>query len=474
MTLPSNSNGRSHDPGVLTRNARELRRELRTIVLMILLAVVGLGLGGYLVAHQRIQWPSWIPVVGKHDFVLNAQVSAVSGVLPGQGQAVTVSGVTVGQISGVSLKDGVPVVSMNIDPQYAGRIYPNATVLLRPKTGLQDMVAELDPGSPSGRGGRAPLHSGATLTTANTLPTVNFDEILAQLDSDTRAELMDLISNGGQALSGQGGKEFANVLRDFDPLSRDVERASHLVSLRTTELRTLMGNLAKIATELGDNENQLYSFVQGNEGVWHAFAQQDQSLQQTIKLLPPALKSTSTALTKATTLGNTMETAFSQLLPSARALAPTLSELQPFFKQTTPVLRNQIRPFSIKAQPTAKLLAPATEKLAKSTPGLTTLARELDNIVNELAYKPKNGQSYLFYLPWDNHDTNSVLSAQDGTGPLRQAMLLFSCGTLNLVNNTYVKNPSQNPTLLTLIELLDLPSFNSVCKLTRDGTAVPK
>lgn len=471
MSLRSNSNGQDRDPGVLARNARELRRELRTIVLMGLLAVVGLGLGAYLVAHQRIQWPSWMPVVGKHYFVLNAQVSAVSGVLPGQGQAVTVSGVTVGQISGVSLKNGVPVVSMNIEPRYTSRIYANATVLLRPKTGLQDMVAELDPGSPSG-GPR--LHSGATLRTANTLPTINFDEILAQLDSDTRAELMELISNGGQALSGQGGKEFANVLRDFDPLSRDVEKASHLVSLRNARLRTLMGNLAKIATELGDNENQLYTFVSGNEGVWHAFAQQDKSLQQTIKLLPPALQSTSTALTKATTLGNTMEATFSKLLPSARALAPALSELQPFFKQTTPVLRNQLRPFSIKAQPTAKLLAPATEKLAKSTPGLTTLARELDNIVNELAYKPGNGQSYLFYLPWDNHDTNSVLSGQDGTGPLRQAMLLFSCGTLNLVNNTYVKNPAQNPTLLTLIELLDLPDFNSVCKLTRNGTAVPK
>jgi len=450
---------------------RELRRQARTMVLMALVAVFGLAVGGYIVAHQRIQWPNWVPFVGQHFFVLNAPVSAVSGVLPGQGQAVTVSGVTVGEISGVSLNHGEPIVTMKIDPQYSKRIYSNATVLLRPKTGLADMVAELDPGS--GHGGTR-LQSGATLSAANTLPTVDLDEVLAQLDSDTRAELMQLVSNAGQALSGDGGRQLGNVFRDLDPLSRDVKKASQLVALRSVELRTLTGNLAKIASTLGDNENQLTAFVQGNEGVFHALASQDRSLQDTIRLLPPTLRATNAALHHATTLRDTAQSALSKLLPSARSLGPTLSDLRPFFKQTTPILDTQLRPFSIKAQPTAKVLAPATERLAKATPGLTTLARELNNIVNELAFKPAHGQSYLFYVPWASHDTNSALSAQDGVGPLRQGMLLFNCGALNLAQGTYAKNPNQNPTLLTLLELLDLPNFNSSCRLSRNGTAVPK
>ena len=444
------------------RTLRELRRESRSIVLIVLLAIVGLGTGAYLVVHQRIQWPSWFPFVGKHYYVLNAKVSAVSGVLPGQGQAVTVSGVTVGQISGVTLANGAPVVKMNIDPQYANRIYPNATVLLRPKTGLQDMVAELDPGNRSA-GPRLP--SGSTLSSANTLPTVNFDEILSQLDADTRAELMALVSGAGQALSNGGGQQLGNVFRDFAPLSRDVAKANQLVALRSAELRTLMGHLSQIATELGDNESQLTAFVQGNAGVWHAFAQQDQNLQQLIRLLPPALQSTNIALGRATTLGHTMQAAFGQLLPSVRSLGPTLVDLRPFFQQTTPVIRDQLRPFSVKAQPTAKLLAPATKKLAKATPGLATLSQELNNIVNELAYKSKGSQSYLFYLPWANHDTNSSLSSQDGVGPLRQALLLFPCGSLSLLNN-YFQTPTLNPTLSTLGQLLDLPNYAQHCNGT--------
>jgi phospholipid/cholesterol/gamma-HCH transport system substrate-binding protein len=386
-------------------------------------------------------------------------VSAVAGVLPGQGQAVTVSGVDVGEISGVSLQQGVPVVKMEIDPQYASRIYSNATVLLRPKTGLNDMVAELDPGG--ARGGTR-LHSGALVGSAQTLPTVSLDEVLSQLDSDTRDELMLLVSGAGQTLAGRGGARLGNVFRRFDPLSRDVEKASRLVALRSTELRRLIGNLSALATELGDRDSQLTQFVRGNEGVFRALSHQDQALQQTIELLPPALRATNTALTHATALGQTLNSTLGRLAPAARGLGPTLADLQPFLRQTTPVIRNQLRPFSVKAQPTAKLLIPAAHQLAQATPGLQTLASELNNIVNELAFKPATGQSYLFYLPWANHDTNSVLSSQDGIGPVRRSLILYSCGSLQLLQS--LAEPKNNPTLATLIQLLTTPNFTSVCR----------
>lgn len=85
--------------------------------------------------------------------------------------------------------------------------------------------------------------------------------------------------------------------------------------------------------------------------------------------------------------------------------------------------------------------------------------------MNELAFKPQGQQSYLFYVPWANHSTNSVLSAQDGVGPVRQSMIKFTCGTLSLLNG-FLANPKQNPTLTTLAELLTLPSFTQYCNGT--------
>jgi len=349
---------------------------------------------------------------------------------------------------------------MRLDSRYGSRIYSNATVLLRPKTGLEDMVAELDPGSP--RGGHH-LRSGSTLSAANTLPTVNFDETLAELDADTRTELMDLISGAGQALHGKGGAELGATLRDFAPLSEDTKRASALLRLRSAELTRLFANLARISEELGSNEGAITRFVRGNAGVWQAFAAEDRSLARTIALLPGTLRSSDTALTRLGSLSAALHTTVTRLEPAARTLGPSLTALRPFLRRTTPVLGNQLRPFSLAAQPTARLLAPAAERLARATPGLTTLAHELNAIVNELAYEPGHGQQgYLFYLPWANHDTNSALSNQDGNRPLRQSLLLYNCGTLQLMQN-YLTGAVQNPTLLTLIRLLDLPNYAADC-----------
>lgn len=444
----------------LTPVLRRLRREARSALMLLATAAVGLAIAGYLLSQERIQWPSWMPLVGQQYYVLNAPVSAVDGILPGQGQAVTIAGVDVGEISGVRLGPNEPIMTMRLDGRYGGRIYSNATVLLRPKTGLEDMVAELDPGSP--RGGHH-LRSGAMLSAADTLPTVDFDQTLAQLDTDTRTELMDLVSGAGQALHGKGGLELGATLRDFDPLSQDTKRASALLRLRSVELTRLFANLAKISTELGSNEGAITRFVRGNAGVWGAFAAEDRDLSRTIALLPGTLRSSHTALTRLGALSTALHTTVTRLEPAARALSPSLVALRPFLKRTTPVLGKELRPFSLAAQPTARLLAPAAERLARATPGLTTLARELNAIVNELAYEPGHGQpGYLFYLPWANHDTDSALSNQDGNRPLRQSLLLYNCGTLQLMQN-YLTGVVQNPTLLTLIRLLDLPSYQTDC-----------
>src|SRR5205807_914152 len=82
----------------------------------------------------------------------------------GQGQTVDVAGVQVGDIGGVTLKNGIAVVRMNLTSGDLGHVYRNAHLQLRPKTGLNDMAIEMDPGHPDPAlpdGGR--LHEGDTL-----------------------------------------------------------------------------------------------------------------------------------------------------------------------------------------------------------------------------------------------------------------------------------------------------------------------
>jgi phospholipid/cholesterol/gamma-HCH transport system substrate-binding protein len=425
---------------------------------------IALVVGAYITSHQRIHIPAWVPAIGQHRFVLNAQFSNTAGVMPGQGQMVTVSGVPVGEVRQVSLKNGKAVLRLDIKERFA-HIHRDATILLRPKTGLKDMVAELDPGTKGPE-----LKSGALIGSAATKPDVNFDEFLAELDVDTRDSLVLLAGGAGEALGDGNGKELANVLRRFEPLSRHAAQATEMVAQRRTKLKRLMHNLSLLASELGDRDKQLGTFVNASNDVFRRFDNQNAALAKTLELLPGTLQAAQPALAKVDKLGATLTTGFKRLGPGVKDLGPTLAAMGSFTKETTPVLRDQIRPFTRDAQPTAKKLVPAARHLAKATPDLARLTDELNVLVNELAFKPKGkgikNQSYLYHVPWANHNTNSVLSTADGVSPLRRSLIYFGCGPLQLLFKVLSGPPPRgteprNPTLTTLIKLLNAPDYDT-------------
>jgi phospholipid/cholesterol/gamma-HCH transport system substrate-binding protein len=98
--------------------------------------------------------PSWVPILGEERFEVNAQFTSAQAVTPGQGQAVTMAGIKVGDISTVHLENGQAQVSMEVDNDKAELIKEDASLLLRPKTGLNDMVIEVTRTETLASGGR--------------------------------------------------------------------------------------------------------------------------------------------------------------------------------------------------------------------------------------------------------------------------------------------------------------------------------
>jgi phospholipid/cholesterol/gamma-HCH transport system substrate-binding protein len=435
---------------------------------MLGLIIIGVAVGSYILANQRLNPPEWVPVIGEDTFEFRAQLESAQGILPGQGQAVNISGVKVGDIASVDLEDGHAVATLRIEDRFSV-IYPDATILLRPKTGLKDMVVELDPGS---KAAGDPIDDGTMLTTASTLPDANPEEFFASLDGDTQDYLRLLLGDAGRALGDGGGRDLANTLRRFQPLSRDFAKANRYVVQRRAKLKRVIHNFSAIMTELGAHDRQIARFVGGSAAVFRRFANQNQNLAETIELLPAALQSGNTALAKIDRLGRAMDSTFTNLQPTARALGPALRELRPFAAQTTPVIRDQLRPFTREVQPIARELRPAARDLAKVTPNLTKFFTVFNALFNELAYDPpgkgKGKESYLFYVPWANHNTNSTIANQDGIGPLRRGILLASCPQLDAVEKLFTAERKDgkgftNPTLTTLVKLVNLPSHAQAC-----------
>jgi phospholipid/cholesterol/gamma-HCH transport system substrate-binding protein len=435
-----------------------ISKHMRDFVALVLLFIVGLGVGGYILSNQRFYLPKWVPIVGSDYVKYKADFATAQSVTPGQGQTVNIAGVKVGEITKVDLKDGKAVITMSIKRKYTP-IYKDATALLRPKTGLNDMLVELTPGSKSA--GELPRSEPIPIN--QTLPNINADEILAALDGDTRDYLRLLIAGAGEGLDGNSQKLSATFKR-FSPTGRDILKITKKLAERRGNIRRSIHNFSLLSQALGNKDKELSRLVDSSNAVFRAFADQDQRLRETLSLLPGTLQATNVGLAKANRLGKTLGPTLGALRPGARALGPSLRATRPFVEKTTPVIRDQLRPFARDALPTVKLLRPAARDIAAATPKLTTALKVVNELFNELTYNPPGAadEGYLFWTAWANHAGATIFATQDAHGPIRHGIVQISCSSLGVLQQ--LKQVNQQ--LGTLVDLLNTPPADKVCPST--------
>jgi phospholipid/cholesterol/gamma-HCH transport system substrate-binding protein len=441
-----------------------IRKHLKDFVAILGLMAVALLVASVILSHQRLSLPAWVPFLGQDFYEINAELSTAQAVTPGQGQTVNIAGVEVGEITSVKLVDGRAVIGMKIRPEYR-RVYRDATILMRPKTGLKDMVAELTPGTPAA--GRLP--EGGTIPVSQTLPDVNLDEILASLDADTRDYLTLLLNDGGEALNGNG-RNLANTIRRIEPTAKLTRQVNEQLAKRQANIRRAIHNFSLVTDELGRHDDQVANFVESNNAVFATLASEDANLRATLQELPDALSITNTTLGKAQRLADELGPTLQALRPSARALGPTLQAVRPFLRQTTPVIRDELRPFARAALPTVEELRPALRDLSAAAPDLTTTFKSVNYLLNELAYNPPGDkdEGYLFWLSWANHLAPTVFSTQDAQGPIRHGVVVFGCQTAAVLDSVAASNPQ----LGTLVDLLNGPNRTGVCPSSSQAPGV--
>jgi phospholipid/cholesterol/gamma-HCH transport system substrate-binding protein len=356
----------------------------------------------------------------------------------------------------VELKNGVAVVSMNIRNKYKP-IYRDAHMLLRPKTGLKDMIVELDPGTKS----TGALPEGGTIPIQNTAPDVNLDEVLSVLDGDTREYLQILVNSGGEAFGKKGyPADLRETFKRFEPTNRDLAKVTGLLSERRKNLRRVIHNFSLLTSELGKKDVQLAQFVGSANANFRALANQDANIRSSLRELPPTLTTARTALQKADTFAKVLGPTLQSLRPTARALGPALAATRPFLRTTTPIIRDQLRPFARDTQPTTRALRIAADNLKPLTPRLTSTFKVVNALLNTLAFNPQGAEEgFLFWTAWANHDGNTIFGTQDAHGPIRRGLIVTSCDSLQLLNQVVAANPPLN----TLFTLLGAPAFSKVC-----------
>ncbi len=400
---------------------RQIRTNALAMIAIVGLIVIALGVSFYILRNQRLRLP--------YDDIYTLKVELPTGqaLTPGQGQSATVAGVRVGEVSKVELEDGRALVSLAIDngklPE--GDVKTDAHVVVRPRTPLNDMTIEVEPGTR-----KAPrLASDAVLGVANSTRNVNLDEILSALDTDTRAWLATLLD-----ATGRGVKDRGPALRELykagAPTLKQTERVSNAINARRRELGRAIHNLSALATSLGKEDKSIGKLVAGGNQTFAAFANETDALRRAIELLPGTLQTGRTALDALTPLANATGPALTALLPATEALPKALRASNPLFKQGAPALRD-LSETTRQAVPVVQNLAPSLSRIQQATPQLSSTLSVLRRAINELSYVPTNGvdKSYLFWFNWFAHNLNAFTGNQDANGTFWRGTAIVSCSS---------------------------------------------
>jgi phospholipid/cholesterol/gamma-HCH transport system substrate-binding protein len=443
---------------------RAIREHLTDFIAIAALLVFGLLVTGYVLSQQQQPYPSWIPFLGDDRFELKAEMSTAQAVTPGQGQTVNIAGVKAGDISEVELENGRAVVTMLVEQKYAPLIHEDATVLLRPRTGLQDMTMEVDPGTEDS----PEVPEGFTIPQSQTEPNVNPDAILASLDGDTRYFLQLLIQGGAEGLGGRG-KQLSAGLRRFEPFGKYLSEIGNALVKRRRNISQVITSFRELSETLARTDVRLAEWVTASNANLGDFADQEAAIRETLQEAPSALEATQRALESGEELAKVLGPTSEALIPAAQAFAPAQVASQEFFRKTIGPIEDQIRPFARKTQKPVKHLKQAADPLAATTSGLNRSFSELNLLFNSLAYDPPGSQqSNLFWLGWLNHNTNNMFLTQSADGPLRRGAILMTCQTAVLAESF----ASSRPFIRTLQQITNVTPAKDICPL--DGTTLPE
>ena len=432
---------------------RQTRGRGKDTIAITILTVVAITMTLWIFTQQKAALPSWTPFVGEDFVSVTADFSSAQSITAGQGQAVTIAGIRVGKVGSVDVEDGHAVVGLDIQPEYLEVIRTDATLLPRPKPTLHDMVIEVDPGS-------APEHieEGFNFPLAQTEPNVGFEGFLSSLDTDTQRYVQLLVAGGAQGLNGRG-RQLGNAFRRFQPFSHVVADLNRAVAERRRELARVIHNFGLLTTELGRRDTQIERWVTSSGDVLGNFANVQASIQESLVEFPPMLLALQDGLESSTRFTEAARPALTKLIPQARAFGPAFRAQERLFEQTLVPIRDQIRPFTRQIRPFLNPTAEGADDFKEAVTGFGESLAGFNTFFNLLAYKPQGSrESFLFYVPWLNHNVNASFNLTDAGGPIQRAALLISCnGSVLARGATEIQ-----PYLKTIVQSARVPLPNEI------------
>ncbi|MGI8845025.1 MAG: MlaD family protein, partial [Thermoleophilaceae bacterium] len=256
----------------------------------------------------------------------------VNGLKPNS--PVRIAGIEVGKVKKVEAIDGSSgAARVTMDVMKSGLpIHKDAELKVRPRTFLEgNYFVDVKPGSPS-----APLlKTGQAIPTTQTAAPVQFGDVLAALQSDTRSDLQVFLREYSKGISGKGGRGFNQSLREGPQAFRTTSEVNDaLLGLDPTkDLQRVLKGQAKTFAALDRDPEALKGLVTNLNTFAGALASQDTALEASIPALRDTLRVGTPALGSLNSALPTLSAFARDALPGVRSSAPTLKASLPFIRQ---------------------------------------------------------------------------------------------------------------------------------------------
>jgi len=376
-------------------------------IVIALQAALALGFLVYLLAGEGLRSP-----FAESQMTLTAEFSDGSGLQTKNHSQVTVSGVPMGEVSSVEYENGIAVATLKLDPEAKGKLHRGAEARIVPRSALQDLTVDLDPGDVA----KPALADGAKIAPARSSTTVGADRVLDVLDADTRAQTQVLLSQLDTGLRGRAPQ----LRADLAELAKTVDSANTVTSALAERRRLLtrfVDELDDVFTQLRERRASLADGIDVAQRTLAITGARDGELSGSLQRLPATMSRVRGALGSVTSLAVPLDPALEQLRPVAQKLPGTLSALRDFVPQGRALL-SDVRDLSDRGRPAVASLRAALRELGPAATGARPTASDLLPIIQAIN-KNKDGIGLL------GDRFSGVFSTNDANGPILRGLGFF-------------------------------------------------
>jgi phospholipid/cholesterol/gamma-HCH transport system substrate-binding protein len=278
---------------------------------------------------------------------------------------VWIRGHTAGKITGLRVKDGKAVATLQISDDF-GRLHDGTTSRVEWVSAIGERVLTVYPGAAK----NAEIPDGSYLEAKSSQ--VEVDQVLEALDAPTRLRLSSLLAQLNGTVDGRE-VDLRTTIRSASGTANALGEVLKAVGQDGPAVRSLVSELSEMTRLAASRRTKIASTVTNLNAVTGSVAQQQGALSSTLEKLPRTLKTARGTLAKVPAASDSTVSLLKDLRPAAHKLPGVSADLGPTLQDLRPTVA-ELRP-----------LMGAASDLLQQTPELLDVTHQVLPSVNDLA-----------------------------------------------------------------------------------------